>query len=161
MPTLVLHLSLGLMMAIALRLDLLSTLIVLFSSVVPDLDVILNEHRSISHSLLVVVPLVVFFRFLSGVWKVRLVVCILAYVFHLVMDSLGSPAPLLWPFLRDYLRIILRGYIEFVKSFSIRFELRVVKVPPPRKGSSGGPLFEGYDLLLLVFLTITYLLFVI
>ena len=77
------------------------SLVIALVGLLPDIDVLLMIHRWISHSLLIptltlpLVPLII--KYLGRDYLKYLVVPVILYILHIILDLFTAPTPILWP----------------------------------------------------------------
>jgi len=130
----------------------------------PDLDALFLVHRSLSHSLIVV--LVVAMSLLLLTYKLRLGVYgyvglgLLAVASHLVLDLFSGYTPLLWP-LYDHSLWVQAGLVAHIgssPSLTLSLKLLVKPIAFHPFPSLDAPLFTGEGLILSAILLMPVLL---
>lgn len=97
MPEPLIHFAVPFSILVAKGVDSKRALLLSFIALLPDLDVLLHVHRSWTHSMLIplaVLATAVLIRRRCSKW---LVVALLAYISHLVLDLFTAYTPILWP----------------------------------------------------------------
>jgi hypothetical protein len=88
-----------------------------FLGIVPDLDALLHVHRSLSHSFLfyiaVVLPPLLYSWYAGRGWEYHLVLAFAVLSSHSLMDLFSGYTPVLWPLMKNSYRINagLNGHI--------------------------------------------------
>lgn len=105
-----LHFAVPLVSLKALGLDWKSALFASFVALTPDLDVLFYVHRSASHSVIVllaiVIPILILARKNKTIWTLTLLAAF-GVSTHLVLDLFQADTPLLWPLYDRLFRIEL------------------------------------------------------
>jgi hypothetical protein len=107
-----LHFVVPLVTLRAIGLDWKQTLFASFIALTPDLDVFFFVHRSASHSIIillaVIIPILILAKITrnSTVWDLTLLAAF-AITTHLVMDVFQTGTPLLWPLYNHDLQFVL------------------------------------------------------
>ena len=133
-------------------------------AILPDLDALFLVHRSLSHSLVVLLSVMVSFLLLTYKFKLSLY----SYVFwglismasHLVLDLFTGYTPILWP-LYGYSVWIQAGLVAHVGSSpSLALNIKVLTQPVTFQPfqSLDAPLFTGEGLILSAILIMPVLL---
>lgn len=155
MPDLLAHYAVSLLVssrALKLEYALVFSLIGLLA----DLDVLLGVHRWITHSIVVVVVVFTALYTSLSVLKLKkyvklLVLSLLIYTLHPVMDLLYGPVPLLYPLTQQSysLRVSVDGGVGFNGvTLTPSFEVNVKPVDFTRSYLVEGPLVSSEGLLI-------------
>jgi len=91
-------------------------------AILPDFDVFFKVHRSVSHSLVLYLPIafvgVVFLstypsfsEFVLAVW--------LSLSSHAILDVFGGFSPILWPLSKEEVSVVVRLNLKFLHSFRL------------------------------------------
>lgn len=109
MPELLIHFATGLLLG-SPRHNWRHRLLIVLASMLPDIDALFHVHRSFTHSLLILVPLLAIIVFLNKKSRSKDLVnlaclVLLAYSLHIAMDLFTAPTPILWPILDKELYI--------------------------------------------------------
>lgn len=126
MPELLLHFSVPFALT-APKLGVKRALLISTIALLPDLDVLLHIHRSITHSILVLIPAclpILLFTYSKNKYFNLALISILALLSHPLMDSFQTYTPLLYPLLDRSIWFRIEGGILILGS-SLRPELQV------------------------------------
>jgi hypothetical protein len=98
------------------KLGVKKALLLSFIALVPDLDVLMHVHRSMSHSIIVLTLaytpiLLAVYRFKPGYFRLT-VLGLLALLSHIVMDLFQTYTPILYPILDSSLWIEIDGGVQ-------------------------------------------------
>jgi len=133
-------------------------------ALLPDLDALFLVHRSISHSILVVLIVIAPFLLLTHKFKPKLqsyaFLALMAVASHLVLDLFAGYTPILWP-LYDYsawVQIELVTHIGSSPSFVPSARLFTKPTTFQKFQSFDAPLFTGEGFILSVVLLMPVLL---
>jgi membrane-bound metal-dependent hydrolase YbcI (DUF457 family) len=161
MPELSLHFAVTFAL-VAPVLGLRKAAIVSFISLLPDLDFLFYLHRSLSHSItiLLVVSLVAvsFVRRLKpSLFSLTSIGC-LSLLAHPIMDIFSGPTPLLWPLVKESVSmsvnvaLVAGGSLRFSWTFLVEWFPASVSPIPVTQGAMVGPIFtsEGFVVSLLL-----------
>ena len=91
-------------------------------AVVPDLDVLFKVHRSVSHSLIIYVPIVIFgvlIRTINPILSNVSFLVWLSFLSHIMMDLVEGYCPLFWPFSKEEFSIMFELNIKLDRSLHI------------------------------------------
>jgi hypothetical protein len=123
-------------------------------AVLPDLDALFLVHRSLSHSIVVVLSVMVPLLLLTYKFKPRLhsyaFLALLALASHLILDLFAGYTPILWP-LYGYSVWIQAGLVAHIGSSpSLALSAQLLKEPITFQQfqSLDAPLFTGEGLIL-------------
>ena len=123
-------------------------------AVLPDLDALFLVHRSLSHSLIVVLSVMVPLLSLTYKFKPRLqgyaFLALLAVGSHLILDLFAGYTPLLWPLYGNFLWIHaeLMVHVDGSASASPGVKLLTKPITFQQFQSLDAPLFTGEGLIL-------------
>ena len=127
-------------------------------ALLPDLDVLLHVHRSLTHSLVVVglVGLGVFVvvRGVRPTYSWLVVLGTLSLVSHVVLDVFGGATPVLWPVLGSSVALALDGSVTIgsLPGFSLVGEVTLVEPCFLPFSSLDAPVFTSEGLVVAVLL---------
>jgi len=105
----------------------------IFSSIfalVPDFDVLFKRHRSITHSFLIYVPILILALVLhpfNGKMSEFLVAAWFALSSNVFLDLLVGYTPALWPIVRDEMSVSVEASVRFGRSFLVVPRLEIKK----------------------------------
>lgn len=162
MPDLLTHFAVAFALAspfIGIRRAVLAGLIALL----PDLDALFHVHRSVTHSLVVLLALALPIAYLVhrlGVGRRTLALAIASLVSHPVLDAFQTYTPILYPFLGSIYVDVRSGFL-IDGGLRPHFELNVYVAQPDFAPftSMDGPLFTSETLLISLALMIVPLLY--
>lgn len=126
MPELALHFSVPFALA-APKLGLRRALLVSALALLPDLDALFRVHRSMSHSMIILI--IIYLPVLLSVYKFRrgyfkfVLIGLLALLSHPVMDSFQTYTPLFYPFLDRSVWFRVEGWV-LISGLSVRSEFQ-------------------------------------
>ncbi|MEM2049792.1 MAG: metal-dependent hydrolase [Thermoproteota archaeon] len=132
MPEILLHFAIPFSLA-KTKFSLKQTLLVASLALVPDMDVLLRIHRSMTHSL--VVATLVSIPVLTGVYiKKRkylalAAACYLAIVSHILLDVFQTYTPILYPVLGESIRVKAEGSVVISSTITPRVTASVQTKP--------------------------------
>lgn len=100
MPDLLTHYAVSLLIA-SRAMGFAKATLIAFIGLVPDLDILLGVHRWATHSLATAlalsIPIALLVHHYHRDIAKYIAIAILLYATHIVLDTLASPTPLLWP----------------------------------------------------------------
>jgi membrane-bound metal-dependent hydrolase YbcI (DUF457 family) len=115
----------------AYGLDWRRTFFVSIIALVPDLDVLLHAHRSVSHSVVVLAIIIIPILAVTTLTRNRsltnlTLLAAVGVVSHLVLDVFGAYTPLLWPLSNQSVEILaaLNFHVGSVPYFTLSLGLR-------------------------------------
>ncbi len=157
MPEPLTHFIIPLFLLLILGFNLKKSVLISSLAIVPDLDVIFGVHRSISHSVIIILILsaivVLILNYLKIGKKSDMLVGILVLLSHPFLDMFGGFTPILWPVFDKSISIFtelttnLNNVLDLNLIFKINFEKTIFY-----KVHGDGPIFtsEGFGLALVL-----------
>lgn len=123
----IIHFAIASTLGLSLRWSFLAGII----GVLPDLDVTLHVHRSISHSLAPTILIILLSLILWNKTKTRLTMYIvsLGWASHILLDLVGGYTPLLWPFYDRSIKLLMEVRLIMESSPSLRLFIGVEEQP--------------------------------
>lgn len=124
-----------------------------FFALLPDLDIFILVHRSISHSLLVISGAALPLLFLSRRFRPGLqryvLLAFLCTVSHLVLDVFAGYTPILWPLYMQLVWVKVEFSVHMSSLLSVSLNAGVVTKPTtfPQLQYIDAPLFTGEGLM--------------
>ncbi|MEM2178051.1 MAG: glycosyltransferase [Candidatus Methanomethylicaceae archaeon] len=163
MPELLLHFSIPFALT-ALRLGLMKAILISTLALLPDLDVLFHIHRSMSHSIIILI--LAYLPILIFVYKFKnfnlALIGLLALLTHLFLDSFQTYTPLLYPIIDKSIWFRIEGGL-LISGLSIKPEFQAVikDVPTVFKHFEvlDAPLFTSEGLSISLILIIPTLIF--
>jgi len=132
MPEPSIHVSVMFALLTHMGFDLPTSVALAAIALLPDLDVLVRTHRSVTHSLVAYLPVVLvamllysvapgFSIILFGVW--------MSLSSHVLLDVIGGYCPALWPILKEDLMVSAGLQLEFGHSFVLEPFAKVSRRP--------------------------------
>ncbi|MEM3680030.1 MAG: metal-dependent hydrolase [Thermofilum sp.] len=132
MPEPLLHFAIPFSLA-KTRFSLKQTLLIASLALLPDMDVLLHIHRSMTHSLVVVtlvfMPVLVIVYRKKRKYLTLAAACYLAIVSHILLDVFQTYTPILYPLLGDSIRINAEGSVVISSTITPRITASIQTKP--------------------------------
>ena len=132
MPEPLIHFIIPLFLLIMLGFNLKKSILISSLAIIPDLDVIFHVHRSISHSIIfiivLIIPIILILNYLKIGNKNEKLMAILVILSHPFLDMFGGYTPILWPlidksvYIFTELTINMNNVLDLNLIFKINFD---------------------------------------
>lgn len=111
--------------------SLRKTLFACSISLLPDLDFLVNVHRSMTHSaaVLAVVMLPALILFWRTKYRVYVVLAAAGLLSHLALDIFGDYVPILWPLYNQSVHLVVRSAAHTGSGLKISFSAEMLTQP--------------------------------
>ncbi len=160
MPEPLIHFIIPLFLLIILGLNLKKAVLISSLAIVPDLDVIFHVHRSISHSIIfilaMIIPIIVILHYFKIGKKSDMILATLVILSHPFMDMFNGFTPILWPLFDKSIYVFteLTTNLNNVIDLNLIFKINFEKTTFYKITGGDGPIFTslgfGITLMLLI-----------
>lgn len=158
MPEPLIHFIIPLFLLIMLGFNLKKSVLISSLAIIPDLDVIFHVHRSISHSIIfiivVIIPIILILNYLKIGNKNEKLMAILVILSHPFLDMFGGYTPILWPLIDKsvYIFTELTTNMSNVLDLNLIFNVNFDKTIFYKITGGEGPIFtsQGFGITLLL-----------
>ena len=126
------HFSIALAAFSHMGFDLLTSTMLAAVAVLPDLDVLVRMHRSVTHSFVVCLPLALLampFYWIDPRISIVLLGVWLSLSSHIFLDLIGGYCPALWPILKEDLKVSAGLQVKFGRSFLLEPLAKISRRP--------------------------------
>lgn len=148
MPEPLIHFIIPLFLLIILGLNLKKAVLISSLAIIPDLDVLFHVHRSVSHSIIfilaIIIPIILILNYLHIGKKNEMILATLVILSHPFMDMFNGATPILWPLFDKSIYIFtelttnLNNVLDLNLIFKVNFEKTIFY-----KTNGEGPIFSG------------------
>lgn len=158
MPEPLIHFIIPLFLLIMLGFNLKKSILISSLAIIPDLDVIFHVHRSMSHSIIfiivVIIPIILILNYLKIGNKNEKLMAILVILSHPFLDMFGGYTPILWPLIDKsvYIFTELTTNMNNVLDLNLIFKVNFDKTIFYKITGGEGPIFtsQGFGITLVL-----------